>query len=70
MKRITMLYIHNDTIDDGWFTPELAKTLREYADMIDNGTARNLSCDTYTGPRGTMLTRISSCFDGGQTLHG
>ena len=42
---------------------EVAKTLREYADIIDNQQGGNDRVETYFSPRGTKLTTMTAtCF--------
>lgn len=58
-KNIAALYIENDEIGDGFFAPEVARTLREYADMVDKHIAGRRGCELYEGPRRTRLTIIA-----------
>ena len=65
-SRIAVLHVQNDTIGDGVFVHELAKTLREYADMIDKNEAGREHIEKYDGPRGTKLTVIGVTWHGQQ----
>ena len=65
-SRIAVLHVQNDTIGDGVFVHELAKTLREYADMIDKDEAGREHVEKYEGPRGTKLTVIGVTWYGEQ----
>lgn len=63
-SRIAVLHLQNDVIGDDWFAPELSKTLREYADMIDRNEAGIAACEKYEGPRGTKLMVIAATWHG------
>lgn len=63
-KRIVVLYLENEEIGDGFFATEVALTLREYADMIDAGTASRNGCEIQEGARGTRLTAIGVAWNG------
>ncbi len=65
-SRIAVLHLQNDIIGDDLFAPEIANTLREYADMIDRNEAGHTSCERYEGPRGTKLMIIASTWFGTQ----
>lgn len=54
VKRRVVLSIENDQIGDGAFCSEVAKTLREIADIIDAGTAGRHANEAYRGERGTL----------------
>ena len=62
-KRVVVLYLENATIGDGLFAPEIARTLREYAGMIDAGTAGCYPWEVSEGERGTRLTMIGAMSD-------
>jgi hypothetical protein len=57
-SRIEVIYLQNDTIGDGVFIHEVAKTLREYADMLEKNQAGREHVEIYENPRGTKLTAI------------
>ena len=65
-SRIAIIYLQNDTIGDGIFISEVAKTLREYADIIENNLAGRRHLEIYNGPRGTKLTAIGATWYGEQ----
>ena len=65
-SRIAVLYLQNDVISDGYFTPEIARTLREYAEMIDKNEAGREHVEVYSGPRGTRLIVTGATRNGEQ----
>jgi hypothetical protein len=63
-SRIEVIYLQNDTIGDGVFIHEVAKTLREYADMLEANQAGREHVEIYEGARGTRLTAIGATWYG------
>lgn len=66
IKHREVLILENDKIDEEPFVPEVAKSLREYADLLESGALGHEACDVYEGPRGTRITAIGGClyYDG------
>lgn len=62
-KRIVVLTLENAEIGDRPFAPEVARTIREYADMIEHGDAGNRACEVYES-QGTKLTVIGASWNG------
>ncbi len=65
-SRIQIIHLQNDVIGDGIFIYEVAKTLREYADMLENNLGGREHVEIYNGPRGTKLTAIGVTWYGEQ----
>ena len=63
-RRIAVLYLENETIGDGFFASEVARTLREYANAIDAGKAGRHGCEIQEGEQGTRLTAIGVAWNG------
>lgn len=63
-KRVVMLIVENDVVGDRLFFPEVAQTLREYADELDACRVGNGACDVMVNPRGTRIISLGSSFDG------
>ena len=61
IKHREVLILENDKIGDELFVPEVAKSLREYADLLERGILGHEACDVYEGPRGTRITAIGGC---------
>lgn len=62
--RAAAIFLENPTIGDGRFVPELAKTLRAYADMIDKRTAGIDAVEQWTSPGGTRLFILGGSYYG------
>lgn len=64
IKRVEMLCLENDVIGDGYFALEVAQTLREYADALEQCQLGNRACDVFISPRGTRVTVIGATYEG------
>lgn len=53
-RRKVTIDIESDGIGDRAFSPEVAKTLREIADLMDRGEAGRHAKEVYLGARGTL----------------
>ncbi len=60
--RTECIHLENDTIGDGYFVLEVAKTLRQYADMLESGKAGHREVDTFVSPGGTRLFAIGAAW--------
>lgn len=56
--RTVWIHLENDKIGDDFFTLEVAKTLRLYADMLESGKAGNTEVDKFVSPGDTRLFSI------------
>lgn len=56
--RAASIHLENDKIGDGHFAAEISATLREYADMIDQGVAGWETAETFTSKGGTRLFSV------------
>ena len=63
--RVLMIHLENTVIGDGFFAPEVASTLREYAGLIDAGEKGRRSGETYESTGGTRLTAVGAGLNGG-----
>lgn len=61
IKHREVLILENDDIGDEQFVPEVVRSLREYADVLEQGLLGHEACDVYEGPRGTRITAIGGC---------
>ena len=64
VERNAMIFMENDTIGDGVFVPEMAKTLRQYADMIEARKAGHDVVETFTSAGGTRLVKVAGPYYG------
>lgn len=64
IRRVEMLCLENDVIGDGYFTMEVAQTLREYADALEKCQLGNRACDVFISARGTRVTAIGASYEG------
>lgn len=64
IRRRIVVAIENDVIEDGYFTPEVAKTLRAIADLIDADLAGRNTCEVYRSPAGTRATMTAENITG------
>lgn len=58
------IFLENNKIGDGCFIPEIAATLREYADMLDAKTAGHHTAEQWTSKGGTRLFILASAWYG------
>ena len=62
--RAANIHLENVTIGDGCFVKEMANTLREYADMIDEGVAGWEQAETFVSKGGTRVFVIGAAWRG------
>lgn len=62
-RRKITIDIESDAIGDRYFTPELARTLREIADLMEKDEAGRFEREVYRGPSGTLavITATDVC---------
>ena len=62
--RATCFFLENPTIGDGRFMPEIAATLRAYADMLDAEQAGHDPAEIWVSPGGTRVFRVGASWNG------
>lgn len=58
LSSFAALYLQNDKVGDGKFTPELVKSLREYADALERNEAGFNTAEIFNSTGGTTIKSI------------
>ena len=63
--RVCTLHLKNSVLEDGdWWAPEISKSLREYADMIDEGLASWKAVEFFKSKKGTEVSITTGTYFG------
>lgn len=62
--RACSIHMENETIGDGYFAAEIAKSLREYADMIEKNEAGFDAAEWFVSKGGTRVFLLAGAWSG------